>query len=179
MPSCRRPLFAAGLLLAATAAGPACAADVAAPAGDPWTSLYLGAQFGYVDGTGSGTDLCDAAAGLGTYCFGAEDGVRFGDNSTAGGSLGGYLGFNYQIESIVLGLEGDLNWDGAQGSNSLGNGLGYDSALNWDASVRARLGYVVGERAMLYVTGGPSWINAEVDSGAFCTATSWLQLFSR
>ena len=36
-------------------------------------------------------------------------------------------------------------------------------SLNWDASIRARLGVIVDERALLYVTGGPSWINAKLD----------------
>lgn len=167
-----RSLVAAGLLLSASGAAiSAHAADVpAAAAIDPWTGFYLGAQGGYLQGTGSDTDTCVFVSGEGQVtCYGSDDGFDFGDNDMSGVTLGGYVGFNYRIDQVVLGLEGDWNWDNADGngSNSVFSstpfGLG-STGLNWDASVRARLGFVIDERALLYVTGGPSWIAAEIDN---------------
>ena len=34
---------------------------------------------------------------------------------------------------------------------------------------------IVDERALLYVTGGPSWLNADIESGVFCDQ-AWLDL---
>ena len=64
---------------------------------------------------------------------------------------------------LVL-LEGDANGDNAKGSSSVLGSLNYDTGINWGFSVRARLGLVVDERALLYVTGGPSWVNTNVDT---------------
>jgi outer membrane immunogenic protein len=147
------------------------AADIEAPMPDLWSGFYLGAQAGYLQGTGSDTDLCVSANvdGPETGCFGdggfdGPAGFDIGDNDMDGVTVGGYLGYNYRIDSIVLGLEGDFNWDNANGSNSVLGELNYDTSINWDASIRARLGFVVDERALLYVTGGPSWLNTELDS---------------
>lgn len=168
----RCALLAAGLLLSLSGnAVSARAADIEAAKSDLWTGFYLGAQVGYLQGNGSDTDLCNFSEGFGSDCYARSEGIDVGDNTADGAMVGGYLGFNYRVNSILLGLEGDLNWDGAHGNNSLGDEFDYDTALNWDASVRARLGYVIGERAMAYVTGGPSWVNAELESDQFCATT--------
>lgn len=164
-------LTAGLLLLIGAGAISAQAADIAPPAADLWSGFYLGAQAGYLQGTGSDADLCVRSNfdGPQNGCFsngGLEGptGFNIGDNNMDGITAGGYLGYNYRIDSIVLGLEGDFNWDNANGNNSVLGELNYDTSINWDASVRARLGYVVDERALLYVTGGPSWLNTEVSS---------------
>lgn len=165
------PLAAAGLLGLASVGGlPAHAADVGAVKTDLWSGLYLGAQVGGLDATGSSTELCDASEGFGRFCSGNVDGLDIGDNTASGATLGAYLGFNHTIDHVLVGLEGDLNWDNANGRNRLGE-FSYDSGVNWDASIRARLGLLVGERGLLYVTGGPSWINAELESKAYCATT--------
>ena len=156
----------AGLFLSVSAgAMSAQAADIAAPAADLWTGFYLGAQAGYMQGTGSDTDLCLTFSGERSECFSnTDDGFDLSDNNMDGVTVGGYLGYNYRIDQVVLGLEGDVNWDNANGSNSLLGELNFDTGANWDISLRARLGLVVDERALLYVTGGPSWLNTDLDS---------------
>jgi len=98
-------------------------------------------------------------------CFSdADDGFDISDNNMDGVTVGGYVGYNYRIDQVVLGLEGDANWDNAKGSSSVLGSLNYDTGINWDFSVRARLGLVVDERALLYVTGGPNWMNTDIDT---------------
>ncbi len=165
----RYSVLAAGLLLSVSASAiSAQAADMPAPAADPWSGFYLGAQAGYLQGTGSNTDVCESFGGD-HLCIGADDGFDFGDNNVDGATAGGYLGFNYRMDAVVMGLEGDFNWDNAEGNggNAFLGEFDYNMSLNWDASIRARLGIVVDERALLYVTGGPSWLNAELNS-SFC-----------
>jgi len=160
------PALLAGLLLSVSAgAMTAQAADVAVPASDLWNGFYVGAQAGYLQGSYSNSDLCQNITGEGRICLGdMENNFNIGDSSPDGVTAGGYVGYNYRIESVVLGLEGDWNWDNGQDSKSLLGELSYDTSLNWDAAIRARLGYVVDERALLYVTGGPSWLNTELST---------------
>jgi outer membrane immunogenic protein len=158
----RSSIFAAGLLFSASTG--AMAADVEVTP-DLWSGFYLGAQAGYMQGTGSDSDLCFSDTGVGSGCFSdADDGFDISDNNMDGVTVGGYVGYNYRIDQVVLGLEGDANWDNANGSSSVLGSLNYDTGINWDFSVRARLGLVVDERALLYVTGGPSWVNTDVDT---------------
>lgn len=158
--------LAAGLLLSASVGAiSARAADMPAPAVDPWTGFYLGAQAGYMQGNGSNSDICQSLSGVGSECISnLDDGFDINDSSSDGVTVGGYLGYNYRVDSILLGLEGDFNWDNAEDSSSFLGELNYTTSLNWDASIRARLGVIVDERALLYVTGGPSWLNTELDT---------------
>lgn len=167
-----RPSMLAGALFVVLAGGAATAsaADVAAPAIDPWSGFYLGAQAGYLQGSDSDTDLCSKANGFGNQCVGR--GISFGSASPDGVTVGGYAGYNYRIDNVLLGVEGDVNWDNASGNNSFGQGVSYGLDLNWDAAIRARLGYVVDDRALLYLTGGPSWLNTSIDADKVCASVS-------
>ena len=167
----RFSLFAAGLLISASSGFmTAQAADVEVATTDLWSGFYLGAQAGYMQGTGSDADLCLSVSDFGSACFSnLDDGFNISDNNMDGVTVGGYVGYNYRIDSVVLGLEGDGNWNNANGSNSVFGGLNYDSNINWDFALRARLGLVVDERALLYVTGGPSWMNTDIDTNVGVT----------
>jgi opacity protein-like surface antigen len=83
-----------------------------------------------------------------------------------GGALtGGTLGYNYQIGSWVLGVEGDAGWTNARGSvactsafSTFGVLSGTDCADRADflATATARLGYTFG-RALYYAKVGGAW----------------------
>lgn len=161
----RCSILAAGLLLSVSAGAiGAQAADVEVAATDLWSGFYLGAQAGYMQSNGSDTDFCLSLEGVGSECFSeADDGFDVGDFSAGGVTVGGYVGYNYRIDSVVLGLEGEFNWDNTDGNNGFG-GLNLNTSNDWDAAIRARLGFVVDERALLYVTGGPSWLDTQLDT---------------
>lgn len=154
--------------------GSAQAADVTAAPADLWSGFYLGAQAGYLWGTGDNEICGDNLFGGGTACADdIDDGFALstdGSTDVDGFALGGYLGFNYRIDSVLLGVEGDVNWDNAEGKSDYrlyGSPAGLlhaESSIDWDASVRARLGYIFDERALVYVTGGPSWLSQSVDT---------------
>ena len=171
---CRYPVLAAVILLSVSASSIAArAADIEAPAADLWTGFYLGAQAGYLWGTGSNSDVCDSVTGEGSLCFSDQtDQYDIGGSNSDGITVGGYLGYNYRIDSFVMGLEGDFNWDNAEGRNSILGGLNYNTSLNWDAAIRARLGVILNERALLYVTGGPSWLSTALDTNLGITPAS-------
>ncbi|HEY0300120.1 MAG TPA: outer membrane protein, partial [Rhizomicrobium sp.] len=67
--------------------------------------------------------------------------------------IGGTIGYNYQVNQAVFGLEGDLDWSNVRGSSTCGAGLTCETRNNWLGTVRGRVGYAF-DRFMPYVTGG-------------------------
>jgi outer membrane immunogenic protein len=146
--------------------------SASAPAASDWSGFYLGADVG-MRATGTKVTTESLAFGgfptfLGTTTANSEpmNGTTF--------RLGAYAGYNWQFAPTwVAGLEADIGW--ANKSVTLngvflpGNALlmaGDPSASlstrpTWDASVRARLGYLVTPSTLVYLTGGPAWLHFE------------------
>jgi len=168
-------LLAAGLVLGALI-GPAAAADLPVKAPTPvstWDGWYLGASVGWeqTNPTWTTTCLVDATAGS---CGPADP--FFADTSsphsfqTSGGRIGGYFGVNWQVAPTwVVGVEADFGFYDKTSSVTgivgctifcgafIGGTPANDSTSvrnSWDASMRARVGYLVTPNAMLYATGG-------------------------
>jgi outer membrane immunogenic protein len=80
---------------------------------------------------------------------------------------GGYAGFNWQLNSLVLGVEGDVNATGIDGSTTA-DGIKFSSDIDAVASVRGRLG-LAADRWLFFVTGGWAW--ADVNHTQELTAT--------
>jgi outer membrane immunogenic protein len=76
-----------------------------------------------------------------------------------GATFGGQVGYNWQSQNFLFGLEADANWVGAKDSHQQlgGFGLGFPvihtAKLSWLATVRARAGVTFGPN-LLFVTGG-------------------------
>jgi outer membrane immunogenic protein len=112
-----------------------------------WTGLYVGLQGGYLWG--------DAGH---SFSNGAPS-----DNSDPDGFIGGgHIGYNLQSGSIVYGIEADIEGGDVGGSFTNLTGLSSTGAvdLNWQGSLRARLGVVHGSM-LFYATGG--WAFGDFD----------------
>ncbi len=128
-------------------AGPALAADLgprppaykAAPLAPvfSWTGLYLGVHGGY------GWSSSNA--------FGVFDDMK-------GGFGGGQIGYNYQINNFVLGIEGDIA--GADITQSVAGLVSF--TFNTLASLRGRLGVTTGN-VLFYGTAGGGWAHGKLD----------------
>ncbi|HEY6254296.1 MAG TPA: outer membrane beta-barrel protein [Xanthobacteraceae bacterium] len=147
------------LLAASMAAHAADMAVKAKPAPPPaplpppfsWAGFYVG---GNVGGAWAHGSVTDSAFGV-NFSNGNNNGVFIG---------GGQLGFNYQINNLVLGVEGDL--DGVANNNKTGNGvlipaLGstfrVTSNDRWLATAAARFGVAV-DRVLFYGKAGGGWV---------------------
>jgi outer membrane immunogenic protein len=162
----KKLLLSATALVALTAA--ASAADlpsryapapvVAAVPVFTWTGFYVGAQAGYAWGEDE------------TSLFFGGAPVDLGGLSTdfdSDGFVGGvHAGFNYQMGSFVIGVEGDLEAAGIDGDLTVtspffpGASASVESEINFQGSLRARAG-VAFDRALIYVTGGLAFANIE------------------
>jgi outer membrane immunogenic protein len=155
------------------------AAYAAMPSAASWTGVYLGAGIGARANQTTATldKATTQAAGFppddllpGCQCV-----LGSGYDATAA-RVSPYVGYNWQFDpKWVVGLEGDFGFANAQSTHSgsyspgsifAGNGLNdsYSIRTKWDASVRARLGYVVTPSFMAYVTGGAAWMSVEETS---------------
>ena len=132
------------LVLSVTAAA---AADIPRPQPIPTKApVYVAPPFSwagpYVGINGGG--------GWGSSDFSAP--YSTGSFDTSGGLVGGTLGYNWQSDQIVFGLEGDMNWSHFQGSTPCG-ATTCETRNDWLGTVRGRVGYAV-DNFMPYVTGG-------------------------
>ena len=146
----KKPILASiAIAVISALAQPVSAADFpeflrfSSPGGFSWTGLYLGAHGGYGWTTSQGLDA-------------------------KGGFGGGQGGFNYQMGSFVLGLEGDGAWaDISQSVNGLVFGVPLSVSFQNDAlaSLRARFG-VTANKVLFYATGGGGWGHGKITGSA-------------
>lgn len=104
-----------------------------------WTGLYLGINGGGGWGTSEWTN-----AGGTTGSFDMDGAV-----------VGGTIGYNWQMNQLVFGLEGDIDWSNIRGSTSSGICVGgsCETRNEWLSTARGRIGYAF-DRILPYVTGG-------------------------
>jgi len=171
--------------------GPALAADMPrkAPAYTPpppppvysWTGFYVGASAGY---GWAGDDVTLEAAGTPLFSSGAGPPfVSAAANATAmtlntdphGFIGGGQLGYNYQIDRWVWGLEADFSGADIRGSGTkeqIAPVVGFptlsapitgtaEQKLNFFGTVRGRLGFTPINSVLIYATGGLAYGHVE------------------
>jgi outer membrane immunogenic protein len=105
-----------------------------------WTGFYVGVNAGY---GWNNNDVSVTIPTVGTFTSDDE-----------GGFVGGaQVGYNYQMGSLVLGIEADLQYADLGGEVVIPGFVGFDDGDNYFGTVRARVG-VAFDRALVYATGG-------------------------
>lgn len=164
-------------------------ADVAKAAdAASWSGIYAGVSIGAraADATWDTKALAsDAAGSLGLEP--STDNVESYDSAAL--RLGGFAGYNWQFaRSWVTGLEGDFGWghgreahDGIPGTGITAFGITDERFRvdrttvehEFDGSARARIGYLVSDAVLLYVTTGVAWQSIEVRVQCGGTLEAW------
>lgn len=182
-----RRLFHAALVAASTLAlaqiasaadlpvkAPVYKAPIIAPVYN-WTGFYVGLNLGGSWGRQDG-DLIGALIGSGS-------------NNLDGLIGGGQIGYNWQINQWVFGLEADFQGSGQKADGSFvippivgiagGNGLtaSYSDKLEWFGTVRGRVGYAF-DRWLPYFTGGWAYGHGVLDGTATVTPAGAATAFS-
>jgi outer membrane immunogenic protein len=158
-----------GAFVALLMSGSAYAADLFIAPSDPviidemaydWSGFYIGAQAGYLFGTGV-VDIPAYAQPL----F---------DVDMDGFAAGLHVGANAQFDQFVVGVELAGNWIGADGRALSGGGGGEEYVIdqNWDASLVGRIGFAA-DRFHVYGLGGGAVtsISTNYDPAAFADST--------
>lgn len=141
-----------------------------------WAGLYVGGSVGFGTGDTSGkltdfnydrkgndeptklsrafSDQSEGGGGLGS--------LFSSDYDVNGAIYGAHVGYNFQRESIVFGVELGLNGTGIDGSDDVGlfGLVRSERELDWYATAVARLGYASG-KALFYGFGGVAWGTVE------------------
>ena len=149
-------LWLLGLCAAAAAADLPLKAPPAVPDWS-WSGFYLGIDGGYSFGRDPFTQN-DPSQGLASATASVV--------TPSGGLFGGQIGYNWQVDHLLLGVEGDAQWADQDGTSCAvtcfvqANGEMTASTvrqrLDWFATARGRLGWANGGY-LLYVTGGAAW----------------------
>jgi outer membrane immunogenic protein len=155
--------MAADLTYEAPAAAPAAAAF-------SWTGFVAGVNAGY--GWGD-ADYRFADEGY----FNDDEGDRF-KHTVDGAFLGGHIGYNYQIDNVVLGIEGALSWSDI-GKNTLSpyyDSDFFETQVDWFGTLTPRIGYAF-DRAHFFAKGGLAFGKVkntlhDTDSGDVISASS-------
>ncbi len=150
--------FAADLPVRSSA--PAFAAP--APLAFSWSGFYVGANAGYAWNSSRWTSTSVPAA----FTPFNNDGQGF---------IGGvHAGYNWQMNQIVFGLEGTIDWLDQRASGQCSNAVGFvcRTSQSWLADIGGRLGFAA-DRALIYATGGVAFTEYKFSNPIPAPATSW------
>jgi outer membrane immunogenic protein len=165
--------LALGALTACAAATAALAAEPLPPPPPPppiftWTGVYVGGQIGYAWGTGNFDDTgFDPITG--TFINGT---LANNPNGVVGGA---HLGYQYQFNQLVLGIEGSV--DGTSLTNTAvdnflvafrGSTLTAQTSADVQGSIRGKIG-IAWDRLLIYGTGGVAFGGFSTDFELFAS----------
>jgi outer membrane immunogenic protein len=135
-----------------------------------WTGFYAGLNLG---GSWGSQDNSLTTLG-GTTLLSNSDHL----NGVIGG---GQIGYNYQVNQWVLGLEADFQGSGQKDDGSFfipggvgavpGTSIAYTNKLDWFGTVRGRVGYAI-DRWLPYVTGGFAYGHGQISGTTTIGATA-------
>jgi outer membrane immunogenic protein len=121
-----------------------------------WTGVYVGANVGA--GFGTTETSVDVSSALTAVTGTPISGSAPLASETFNGFIGGIqAGYNQQLGVIVLGIEGDLDAAGLQGTAPCALVLNCTMKHNWMADITGRVGVVAVDRALIYLKGGVAW----------------------
>jgi outer membrane immunogenic protein len=171
-------LFGLGTFAAMMLGGAAQAADMpvkappmAAPVMYNWTGFYIGGHIGGAWANRNGHDRFDHVDENNCFWGGCFDDNDFGRNNGRF-IVGGQLGFNYQVNQWVWGVEGQIsavtgnNHDDACGfftnEGTRDHLFNCNNRSGWVATIAARLGVTFGQTGnwLLYLKGGGAFADA-------------------
>ncbi|MDA9520786.1 hypothetical protein XI06_10495 [Bradyrhizobium sp. CCBAU 11434] len=166
-----------------------------------WTGCYIGGDVGWYHAHQNGDTSAFPSPGFGAPAINGAGIAGYGVLPTSHGLSrdsvlgGGYGGCNWQQNKWVFGFEGDITWtDNKTGSDAqtvvgsftgqpanfppLGTNMQLNSSTQWLASLRGRVGMVVGagDNVLLYGTGGVAFTDTKY-SAVFTPSTNPASLF--
>jgi outer membrane immunogenic protein len=127
-----------------------------APAASLWSGCYIGVEGSGVWGSSQHVSALPATSGLPIT-------PKFNES---GGSGGGTVGCNYDVQSWIFGVENDLSWNNGHGSSPdqrpFNLGAVSHTDQSWLDTIRGRIGVAWDHGWMSYVTAGAAFTETRV-----------------
>jgi outer membrane immunogenic protein len=156
-----KKILLAAASLAASATGTAIAADLPIKAGPPimmpfhnWTGFYAG-----INGGGGWARVSWVDNGIGAVTHRSD-----------GGMVGGQLGYRWQMNQFVVGIEGTEDWTRLKDSVTV-LGLTENFKVNTLYTVTGQFGWAI-DRVLLFVKGGWARATTEITLGGISGSRS-------
>lgn len=185
----RKAIFSV-IALTAPLAGSAFAADLPsrkdAPVYAPpaplltWNGFYVGLNAGYTFSDSNNIAVVTSpllpSAGIVTWAAGANAALPIKSDGFIGG---GQIGYNYQFNSFVAGLEADIQGVAASGNsattatavpfraNTFFSTIAGTKSIDYLGTVRGRLGFLVTPTLLVYGTGGLAYGGVQTSATIF------------
>jgi outer membrane immunogenic protein len=169
-------LAVSGVAVAAAGATSPAAAQTAGN----WSGPHIGGSAGYGGGTQAQQGGILVLPGGGNTTTGGPNTIADGHYSLGGGLVGGGVGYNWQQDRVVFGLEADGSWADISGNGICGtpnvNLHACGGAIRGFGTVRGILGFDIGRglspagNAMVYGTGGLAVANIRAWDAMFNTS---------
>ncbi|QPC44524.1 porin family protein [Kaustia mangrovi] len=147
------------------------AADLYVPAPPPpapvwsWAGPYVGVHAGVVDGDIDDNLGTNTPTPVFTDVRASAGPSTNADSMDPNGIMGGIqAGYNFQFDSIVLGIEGDVSLGDVDDTIYpfvLTPADRMEAQMDWMATIRGRLGWAM-DRTLFYVTGGMAFTDLEL-----------------
>ncbi|MET3335154.1 outer membrane immunogenic protein [Bradyrhizobium japonicum] len=149
-----------------------------------WTGAYLGLGLG---ARATRTDLTATSETIGGFAFDLAERANNRPMDNTAFRASPYAGYLWQLASQwTAGVEGDFGFadrtttregfTSVHLADSQARGESLSIRSRWDASLRARGGYLVSPQTMLYATAGAAWQNFELTST--CTSRNCSGFFA-
>jgi outer membrane immunogenic protein len=131
-----------------------------------WTGFYIGVNGGYGWGRSNDWSIPPLGAGFGIG--------PIGTGATGGGLFGGQIGYNWQIKSWVIGVQGDGDWSNIKGNATntaspdgrcwSGGDQTSDCRTNYKAmgNLTAKLGYLFLPTTLIYGKAGVNFASLDL-----------------
>ena len=165
----KRFLLAGAVIAAGSTA--VLAADVApepAPAYD-WTGFYMGLNAGAAL---NNSDI-DVDDGTGAFVGVLQDTIEGDQTAFTGGAQ---MGYNWQMDSLVLGLETDFNYLNVHTDDSTdlggGNSAHFEAEANWYGTATAKVGFAA-DNFLFYGDGGLAYGHSDADGKVTIGGTTY------
>jgi outer membrane immunogenic protein len=121
-----------------------------------WSGPYVGLQAGF-------------AWGDADEVFPTVPVANIRDKNVEGFLGGGHIGYNFQVQDVVLGVVADINYADVDGNQASVGARNLRTDMEWNGSLRGKAGLVLGDRVLVYATAGVAL--ADIDhrhtAGAF------------
>lgn len=126
-----------------------------------WTGAYGGVNLGY----GISDSKLKLGASTTPFFADALNVAGFGNGDKGGFTGGAQVGYNYQVGTVVYGIEADVNYSHLRdkhaafaawqvGPNTAAERLSAQHRVNWYGTLRPRIGFTTSDDLMIYATGG-------------------------